>query len=256
MNIMLDCEALGFGEHGALLQLSAVAFELNGAVLDPHELLQYEDRWFNAHVHDPMGMVTPSAVSFWREPAQAEALAKIAASPPLLLSDALIRFNAFVKQWLGKRGYIWAKPPQFDLTLLRGAFTRCHIEPAWHNRNELDLRTLLHLAKKMPRANFLVPDIADQGLIKHFALHDAVVQAVCAQAAFNALTISAVQRNRPASDKIVPSEWANDLLIGLQSIADGCSPSAELAEDLIHAFNQKQIASRDRQKHCGGNGPR
>lgn len=250
MNIMIDCEALGFGERGALLQLSAVAFELNGAVLDPHELLQYEDRWFNAHIHDPMGVVTPSAVKFWQDPAQAEALARIAAQPAVLLSDALLRFNTFVKQWLGKRGYIWAKPVHFDVPLLRGAYARSHIEPAWHAKNELDLRTTLWLAKKMPKANFMVPDIADQGLTKHFALHDAVVQAICAQAAFNALTISAVQRNKPASDKMVPSEWVDDLLKGLQGIADDYGSAgkteAEYAEELIHAFSQKQVAARGR----------
>ncbi len=249
MHIMIDCEALGFGERGTLLQLSAVAFELNGAVLDPHELLQYEDRWFNAHIHDPMGSVTPSAAQFWQAPEQAEALARITATPAVFLSDALTRFNVFVKQWLGKRGYIWAKPVHFDVPLLRGAYTRSHLEPAWHPKNELDLRTMLWLAKKMPRANFLVPDIADQGLTKHFALHDAVVQAICAQAAFNALTISATQRNRPACGKLVPVEWANDLLVGLQSIADEdiLSSTSEFAETLIHDYSQKHIASRPRQ---------
>ena len=149
---MLDCEAMGFGESGSLLQLSAVAFELNGAVLDPHELLQYEDRWFNAHIHDPMGAVTPSAVKFWQAPEQAGALARIEATPAVHLPDAMLQFNAFVKQWLGKRGFVWAKPVHFDIPLLRGAFERCHIVPAWHPKNELDLRTMIWLAKRMPRA--------------------------------------------------------------------------------------------------------
>ena len=37
---------------GAALRLSAVAFELNGSVMEPHEILQFDDRWFDHEYPD------------------------------------------------------------------------------------------------------------------------------------------------------------------------------------------------------------
>lgn len=208
MHIMVDIEALGFGERGRILQLSAVAFELNGAVLDPHELLQYEDRWFNCYVgtYDRGDWnYTNSACEFWDAPEQVKARQLINALPSSDIYGVLVQFNSFARQWLGKRGFVWAKPISFDLNLLRGNFAGQNIEPAWHPSVELDLRTLLWAAKKMPKQNFKIPDMVGLGLTKHYALHDAAIQAVTAQSAYCALTVSVGQHFSAARKVVKPT---------------------------------------------------
>jgi hypothetical protein len=98
--------------------------------------------------------------------------------------------------WLGKRGKMWALPPQFDLRIIRGnyAWAASHVPVPWHYSQEHDLRTLLWLATKLPQANFKAPSMEGKGLIPHFALHDAAKQAVLAQAAYRALTLTGAQR--------------------------------------------------------------
>lgn len=70
-----------------------------------------------------------------------------------------------------KDNYIWAKPPQFDLTILGSMFTNAGLSLPWHWRNIIDVRTffLAFNTKKGPK-------LADKG-IHHNALDDAIYQA-------------------------------------------------------------------------------
>lgn len=194
MHISTDIETYGSGDDAEILQISAVAFELNGTVLEPHELLQYDDRWFDAVIEPYMGSRSQSNVNFWALPELAEVRARQQLQPRVPIDAALDRFASFVGRWLGKRGSIWAKPVTFDLRILRGAYRETEKKTPWQWDQEQELRTLLWAAKKVPRANFRVPDMQTAGFLKHYALHDAVMQAVTAQAAFRALSLTAAQR--------------------------------------------------------------
>jgi hypothetical protein len=188
MHIMADIETFGSQTHAQILQISAVAFELNETVLEPHELLQYDDRWFDACIVPYTACTEPGNLQFWTSDEAAAASERIARQPKVEIIDALSRFSAFVGRWLGKRGCMWAKPPQFDLRILRGNFDcETTIAAPWHFSQEKDLGTLLWAARKVPRVNFRVPDMAGAGFVKHYALHDAVQQAVVAQAAYRSL---------------------------------------------------------------------
>ena len=195
MHCMVDIEVAGSTDRGLLMQLSAVAFELGGGVCEPHELLQGDDRWFDA-VIEPYtgGEVGRSNMKFWTAPEQAEAKAHIDAQPKIAIKAALASFSKFVDLWLGKRGKMWALPPQFDLRIIRGSYDMFKQKVPWHYSQEHDLRTLLWLATKLPQANFRAPDMEGKGLIKHYALHDAARQATLAQAAYRALTLTGAQR--------------------------------------------------------------
>ncbi len=198
MHIMVDCETYGSGDDAQLLQVSAVAYELNGVVLDPHELLQYDDRWFDAVIEPYYGGRDASNVAFWAGAEAAAALERISSQPRISIDAALDKFTSFVGRWLGKRGSIWAKPVTFDLRILRGAYREAKKKAPWEWSQEQELRTLLWAAKKVPRTNFRVPDMSTAGFVKHYALHDAVVQAIQAQAAFRALSLTADQSPSPA----------------------------------------------------------
>lgn len=193
MHVMADIETFGSRDDAQIMQLSAVAFELNGSVCEPHELLQYEDRWFDAAIAPYDGSRDASNGAFWADPEQAEAFARIQAQPQVYIGRALERFSTFVGDVLGKRGRIWALPPTFDLRIIRGNYKLTPFEVPWRYSQEHDLRTLLWMAAKMPQANVKAPDMTDKGLIKHYALHDAVVQATKAQAAYRALTLTGAQ---------------------------------------------------------------
>ncbi len=194
MHISTDIETYGSGDDAQILQISAVAFELNGTVRDPHELLQYDDRWFDAVIEPYYGSRDASNVNFWAGQEAATALERISVQPRISIDTALDRFSAFVGHWLGKRGSIWAKPTTFDLRILRGAYREAKKKTPWEWDQQQELRTLLWAAKKVPRPNFRVPDMSTTGFIKHYALHDCVIQAIQAQAAFRALSLTAAQR--------------------------------------------------------------
>lgn len=197
MHIMVDIETLSPESTGRILQVSAIAFELNGKVQDPHELLQYEDRWFDAVIRPyPTGHEDARTMQWWASDEPAAAKKLLDARPQEALTSALMRFSAFARHWLGKRGGVWAKPPQFDLRILRATYEAFGYPAPWHYRQEHDLRTLVWVARKVPQVYFQVPSTAGAGLVPHYGLHDAVEQAVLAQAAHRALTLTAAARSR------------------------------------------------------------
>lgn len=198
MQIMADIETMGTGANARIIQIGAVGFDFNEGTLEPHELLQMEDRCFNVRVANYPGSTEDAgAKTFWADPAQAEALAAIERMDEVPLADALAKFSKFVKEWLGTRGALWAKPPQFDLRIISEAYTLAGMERPWHYRHERDLRTMLYLAKQVPLTGFKAPDISGAKLLAHYGLHDAIEQAVIAQAAFRSLSYySALKSNQ------------------------------------------------------------
>lgn len=203
MHIQLDLETLGSGKNGRIIQIGAVGFDFNEGVLEPHELIQIEDRCFNIRIADYPGATEEAGNhTFWNDPANAEALAAIERMPEVPLPVALVKFTKFCNEWLGKRGKMWAKPPQYDLRLLRDAFDLAGIPAPWHYSQEHDVRTLLYVARHVPLTAFKAPDVSGAKLLAHYALHDAVEQAVICQAAFRSLSHFASQRNIARRDTL------------------------------------------------------
>ena len=181
-----------------------IGFDFNERVLEVHELLQMEDRCFNMRIANyPGAREEASNAAFWADPAQAEALAAIQRMEETPLPVVLAKLSKFLTEWLGTRGKLWAKPPQFDLRVIADAYGLAGMERPWHHRHEHDLRTMLYLAKQVPLTGFKAPAISGAKLVHHYALHDAVEQAVISQAAFRSLSHFAAKRFPDGRGKLV-----------------------------------------------------
>jgi hypothetical protein len=210
MEIMVDVESLGPPPYGRLLQIGAVGFDFN-KILEPHELLQRNLLIFDMVVdvdHDTPDTekflsatrIDQDTLDWWSLPAQQEAVVSINLSPrrgtPL---ECLTSFSSWIKRNLGKKARVWAKPPMFDLGLLRYSFQIVGLKCPWDHRQEACLRTLLWTAKHANPLDFKVPSITTAGLIPHYGLHDAAEQATLAQAAMVALS-------RPQRPLVAPGD--------------------------------------------------
>lgn len=145
MHVMVEPD---FGKR----QIAAVAFELNGSVLAPHELLQYDDRWM--HAKGPF------------------------------YSDVLQALRRFTSRWLGVRGMIWSIDGG-NLSDLSRDFRACGINPTWSAKQQLEIRSLVWAASKLARESMEVPPFPGGG---DNLLHEATRKAVLVQAAYRALS--------------------------------------------------------------------
>jgi hypothetical protein len=191
---MIDVETWATSADAALLQVGAVAFDFDHT-LEPHEHLQRESLIFTGTVEPSFeysGAVRYDAdtQAWWAHAERQRAMCSILEMAGR--DDAkpvLERFADWVSRNVGRQARVWAKPPIFDLAVLRHNFTVFGVECPWHFRQEADLRTLAWAAQHVLGAEFHVPDIVGAGMIKHNALHDAAVQATLAQAALRALVL-------------------------------------------------------------------
>ncbi len=200
MEIMLDVETLGPPPYGRLLQIGAVGFDFN-KVLEPHELLQRNLLIFDMVVdtdldyNDADQYLKKTTTDYhthdwWHKPEQAAAREAILLSPRRgSPRECLTQFSGWISRNLGKKARVWAKPPLFDVQILRHSFEVLGLECPWQHRQEACLRTLMWIAGHVaPLSKLSVPSIESAGLIRHYALHDAAGQACLAQAALRTLT--------------------------------------------------------------------
>lgn len=68
---------------------------------------------------------------------------------------------------------IWAKPPSFDLRIMKGAFESCGIRWPWHWGCERDARVIQDMARKFR----ITAALEAKPEIPHRADHDAIAQA-------------------------------------------------------------------------------
>ena len=192
MEVMTDIEVYSDGDGNRVFQLSAVAFDLDGRINSPHELLQNEDCFFDAVTSTYPFPVEPQTIEWWAREEQRAAAANLRAlvakddqRPPVLLEN----FSRFLISTLGRRGGHWANPPTFDLKIVRDLYAYVGVVPAWSYKQQRDMRTIMELARRLASAKR--PSIDETGLVKHNGLHDAVSQAVLVQSAYKALGLHA-----------------------------------------------------------------
>lgn len=163
-NLMIDLETLATTTDAAILSIGWASFSQEEGVQDNGQ--------FNVRSLDNLShgrRIDPSTVAWWfsQDP---EAIVSLVRPKPFSLASALEHLEALIV----RHKYIWAKPPQFDLSILANAYDNVLVKrPPWHHRNERDARTVLALGKALNIPQHSRPDT----LTKHCAAADAVVQA-------------------------------------------------------------------------------
>jgi len=191
MDVMVSVKSVGTD----IYSIGVVAFELDGTVQEPHELLQYNQRCYHWRVaaspaHEG-AFGSQRALDDW---AQAQ---KVDITTALRALDVVL--NTPRRGLLLKRGRIWASPKGVGLEPLRRAYRVLGIPQPWEERQELDYRTLFWAGNKVPDSYVRAPDLSEADLIEGHALHDAACQVVVLQAAYRALMLhrAAKTRRRP-----------------------------------------------------------
>lgn len=183
-DISIDIETLSSKPNALVTQIGACAFDRTSDVIHPAIFLVNclnKTKW---PVTDSYH-VDQETVMWWMSQDKA-AIDSLTSPAPVPTSDALILLNDWFKaigfnfEYRYMKHYVWANSPQFDLTILRFAFAVERIDCPWHFRQEIDMRTILALAKERSGERI---NVDETGLVKHRADHDAIRQARTIQAA-------------------------------------------------------------------------
>lgn len=164
---MIDIETLGTEPNAVIMSIAAVEFSADHIDEDGgfYQTLNWQEQL------DRGGTVTEDTIRFWlRQPD--------AAREPLLRGPRTKVETACkdLIQWIVRHGLnnkdalIWAKGPQFDLSLIRGLLRRFGFNAPWPFWGERDVRTAL----MTPRANRVT---RPKDSVAHHAFEDAVFQA-------------------------------------------------------------------------------
>lgn len=156
-HVMLDLETLSLRTDACIIQIAAIAFDLETGELGPR---------FNAYVNESLlvgakvGHIDVSTVGFWMQQNFAPTLGKAITDEDEMqyLSGALCNFVEWYEAVEAEvpEGVIeglWSHGAGFDVPILSSAFYRAEVGPVpWHYRAPRDTRTLYALAPGgMPR---------------------------------------------------------------------------------------------------------
>ena len=170
--LMVDIETMGKAPDGAIVAIGAVPFSLSPG----HRELAPRSKWLSMRItlesNVAAGRVMdPSTVEWWirQEKAAQEALLRNER-----YDDHDEVREDFIRR-VEKLGCerVWAKPPSFDVTMLRDFFG-----PVWpfHYAAERDLRSLIAVARSLNWQDVMKPELDYDG-VKHEAIYDAALQA-------------------------------------------------------------------------------
>jgi 3'-5' exoribonuclease-like protein len=144
-NVMLDLETLSTRSDACIIQIAAIAFDIETGELGPR---------FNAYVNEPdaalRGYVDTDTIAWWLQQRVASAMGVRLqpSSGALPLSDALTRFADWVRG-LGcafNDLRVWAHGASFDVPILLSAYSRAGREAPFRYRAPRDTRTLYEAA--------------------------------------------------------------------------------------------------------------
>lgn len=173
LHISIDIETLGNTGRAPITQIGAVAFAADGEVEGEFNGAIDPEFYDNERVRSNFEY-TASTLMWWM--AQTRGAQQAAFSGTADLFTVLMGFRTWCWDCAGDRKMVvWAKPPQFDLVILRHAYRVMQKEnpdfdgePAWRYWEERCLRTLIETFPRIGR-------IERQGT-HHDALADAYHQ--------------------------------------------------------------------------------
>lgn len=202
IHAMVDIESLGTNPQSPIISIGAVLFDPR--VQDEGQALYKRAFYRKIAIQSavPHGKVDADTLAWWfaQDP---EAIKALVGDDVVSLKDALVAFRQYCVDryprtddmfFQGHAQYpqacmLWAKSPDFDAVILSHAFRATgEINPwaFWQNRC---VRTIQDLA--WPDGPDTRPDFHAGIGVKHDARADAVAQAMCVQAGYRQLGLSA-----------------------------------------------------------------
>lgn len=183
-DIMIDLETLSTRSDAAIVSIGAVAFDIKtGKVLDTlYKTIALSDQPHYGHID-------PATVRWWLQQSDDARKAITDMEQPLHPRLALAFASAFIALYNAtekNKLQLWSNGSSFDLVILRNAFQRFGMRPAWNHWQERDCRTLVDLARDI--AGVDVKQTTPFTGTAHNALDDALHQAAYVSAAYQALS--------------------------------------------------------------------
>jgi len=174
-HVMIDTETLGMGSRAVVKSIGAVVFDPDDIQMSMIKLNDPSYHFYKtislSDADLEIGEISISTIEWWM--CQDGETRKELFTPNILavsMKSALTALQQFFQEH--KVVYVWANAPSFDLVILKHHYDAHGLDLPWPFRNELCVRTILHLAN-MPLKNI-------EGYIsriKHHALEDAKFQA-------------------------------------------------------------------------------
>jgi hypothetical protein len=191
MHVLVDIETHGLANDARVIQIGAVSFTLD-RIEDAIEILDDRSRWLDVVVTPYESTTDESTIKAWQSAAFAPAVDLMAARLPRGIKKALEELADFCRINLTPADYIWARGTDFDIAILSSLYARYGQELPWKYNQARDTRTLLTLLYILGSA-YRTTDMSQIGLVKHYAPHDAVVEAVTIQAALQGMRVGVLQ---------------------------------------------------------------
>lgn len=162
-HIMLDIETLGTGSQSAIIQIGAIAFNIELAVRFGQQFK------VNIDLRDSLKNgfeVDGDTIYWWMQQGQA-ARDSVTVGKKSSVAGALGDFSRFVKSQ-NSGVQVWGNGATFDNVIVSEAYRRMNIKRPWSFRNDRDIRTIMSLPVKRESIAYF----PQQKGLKHDALED------------------------------------------------------------------------------------
>lgn len=188
IDISIDLETIGTGSCAGIIALGAVRFDRNKTCqkfTDPRDRFYVNfdiERTFRQGLCDTSDI---KAFSFWlSQPKEAQ---EALLSKPERLKDGLRQFAHWIREVHWGRSIaadvrVWGNGNTFDNVILRNAYDAVKVRVPWGWKQDMDMRTLMHVAEQMMHLP-VIPRVGTH----HNALDDAMYQANKIQAVLTRL---------------------------------------------------------------------
>lgn len=186
---MTDIETLGHKSDSTIIQISAIAFDMNtGKHL--YEFNKIADITKNKHMN-----VTGSTLKWWLN-TNKELLTDLINEGSQSTDDILIEFHNWLLNMCEEAGsskdvYLWGNGILFDNKMIERQFENLGLEYPIFYRNDRDVRTIVDLASA--KLNLSEKDLKaiynDQTLVAHNALDDVKYQIRLVKGCYETLVV-------------------------------------------------------------------
>lgn len=215
-NLMIDIETLSTRPDAAILSIGAVFFDTESGELGEtfHCGVRMKD-------DDLYGHIDPETVKWWLDRPQDQLDRLITTTDHGLdIINALGQLTGFISDYADYTDTlkVWAKSPEFDLTILSSAIRRSGLYVPWEYYNQRDVRTVLDIGENLLDANTKLEFNGE----KHDALNDAIHQANQVIEVYTNNRSDRLERVRTAAERLNGASifeyrrHANDILKELQ----------------------------------------